>query len=194
MTRPTTPMERKSERLLFPLFCITVLLALCLAGCAPLGAGDPQFLVTLDGADNQMTVTSADRTALLDVYSASGLGRASVRWVAGSYPAHIRLRLHLRGLEELRVTYAATVITLSIPSSGEFAVRQEQAAAGPAPQQAHSISSDSPYWMKTAIVGQTVSRQNPIPLTDGWIEVELPQHFFRGRYTEFAIQWVDFYR
>ena len=187
-------MRRKSGRLLLYHFGRLLLLAVCLAACTAISAGDQQWLVTPDRAGNQVTVESADRTALLDIYSESGIGRASVRWVAGSYPAHILLRLHLRGLEELRVAYAETVITLSIPSSGEFAVHQYQTTAGPTPQQPQRIASDSPYWMKTTIVGQTVGTQNPIPLTDGWIEVELPQHFLQGRYTEFAVQWIDFYR
>jgi hypothetical protein len=187
-------MYNKTARHLLHRVCILLMLAACLAACTMLTAGDQQWLAIPDRPGNRITATMIDGATVLDIYSEGGIGGAFVQWVAGDYLARIVLRLHLRGLEDLRLAYATTAITVSIPSTGGFAVRQAYATAGAAPGQSHAITPDSPYWMKTAIVGQTERAQNPIPLTSGWIEVELPPHFLQGRYTGFTIQWIDFYR
>jgi len=186
-------MYKKPERRLAHQICILMILASCLTACHPITASDERWLVTPDRAGNRITVKVVDQTALLDIYSERGLGRADVRWAGGDYPARILLRLHLRGLEELRFTYATTTITLALPSTGDSGVRQ-QYVAGAAPGLAQPVASDSPYWMKTTIKGQPAQAQNPLPLTTGWIEVELPPHFLQERYTGFTLQWVDFYR
>jgi len=186
-------MDKKSERCLVYQICSLVILASCLTACNPITASDERWLVMPDRAGNRITVTVVDHTAVLDIYSERGLGRADVRWVAGDYPAQILLRLHLRGLEELRFSYATTTITLSLSSTGDGGARQ-QYVSGAAPEPAQPSAPDSPYWMKTTIKGQPAQAQNPMPLTTGWIEVALPPHFLQERYTGFTLQWVDFYR
>lgn len=161
-------------------YAILVMLAVCLAGCAMIAANDGHWLVMPDQAGNRLAVTTIDHTAVLDIFSERGIGRANVQWLGGDYPAHILLRLHLRGLEELRFTYATTTLTLSMPSTGA-STPQQAVMTTSASGQAEPVTPASPYWMKTAV-------------TNGWIEVELPPAFVQGRYTRFAVQWVDFFR
>jgi hypothetical protein len=57
-----------------------------------------------------------------------------------------------------------------------------------------AIAAESPYWMKTQLIAERVPSPAPIPLTDGYIEVELPPHFLRNQERAFTIEWIDFYR
>src|SRR3972149_537071 len=98
------------------------LLVTCIvmAGCpAPPGALEahvPRFNVAPDGDGNELTLSAADETALIDVHSQSGIGSATVELVSGAPPENIVLRLHLQGLEEFRLSYAGTVVAASVPS------------------------------------------------------------------------------
>ena len=172
-------MCKRYERYLIDRLVILVMLASWLTACAMRTAGDERWLVIPDQTNNQIRLTTVDQATVFDIFSERGIGRANVQWMSGDYPARILLRFHLRGLEELRVTYAATTITLSIPSTGAGNVQQQVTTATPGENQ--PVTPTSPYWMKTVV-------------TADWIEVELPPTFLQGRYTGFTVQWIDFFR
>jgi hypothetical protein len=157
------------------------LLTICLAACSVLAADGRLAVVAVARQNDRITWTVTGNTVRFDVYSPSGIGRAVVRMVAGPHPAHIVLRLHLAGLEELRFAYGATVITVAVASTGDHAIRQ-QVVLGAGEEQV--IAPDSPYWMQTKLGA----------LTGGYIEVELPPAFLRSQQRAFSIAWIDFFR
>ncbi len=172
-------MHKRSARYLIYQLVILVIVAFCLAACAMRTAGAGRWLVIPDQASNQLELTTIDQATVVDVFSERGIGRANVQWLGGDYPARLFLRFHLRGLEELRFTYATTTITLSISSTDAGNVQQEVTTS--APGEAQPVTPTSPYWMKTLV-------------TADWIEVELPPAFLQARHTGFTVQWIDFFR
>jgi len=172
-------MRKRCERYLIDRLVILVMLAFCLTACAVHTAGAGRWLVIPDQTNNQLRLTTVDQATVLDILSERGIGRANVQWIGGDYPARILLRFHLRGLEELRFTYATTTITLSIPSTGAENVQQQVATSAPGENQ--PVIPTSPYWMKTVV-------------TADWIEVEPPPAFLQGRHAGFTVQWIDFFR
>lgn len=168
-----------------------LLFVVSLAACAVLTTDGGLATVAVARPDDRMTWAVSANTVRFDIYSASGIGRATVHMLANPYPTQIVLRFHLRGLEELRFGYQTTVISVAVASIGDRVVHQQVAlGAG----EAQSIAPDSPYWMKTEIVmDQPPFPTSGSPIT-GYIDVELPSSFLRGEQTSFSIEWVDFYR
>jgi hypothetical protein len=165
-----------------------------LSGCTTLTTGDTVYWATLERADDRITLTEADNTAIFDIHSARGIGGATVQWLAGAYPEQTLFRFHLQGLEMLRFAYGAIVIELSIPSVGDGSAQQSVSSAPTGASSAQTITPESRYWMKTELVGRNAGTQNPVPLTEGWIEVQVPSDFIATRSRTFSIQWIDFYR
>lgn len=168
------------------------LVTLCLSACTALIAADGQPLgIAVTNRDDRVSWTRVDDGTVLDIYSPSGIGRAAVRWMAQEYPDRLLLRFHLTGLEELRLVYDTTVVTLSVASTGEPTVRQQVALADGERQE---IATDSPYWMRTELVPQRSPGTNANSRFASYIEVELPPHFLRRQPAAFVLEWVDYYR
>ena len=164
-----------------------------LAGCAaPRGAPNtpaPVFAVAAEGDGNEVTASAEDGTLVVDVHSRSGIGSASVEHAAGTFPETIVVRLHLRGLEEFRLSYDDTTITASVSSGDSRSVFQNATQPG---EGERPITPGSPFWMDVRIV---TDRATPhIPLDQGYFEITLPKGFLREEQRSFSIRWIDFYR
>ncbi|MCL4859065.1 MAG: hypothetical protein KJZ93_06645 [Caldilineaceae bacterium] len=173
------------------LFPTCLLLAASLAACGMLAADGKLAVVAVARDDDRITWAVSEDRVRFDIYSTSGIGRATVHMVADPYPAQIVLRFHLRGLEELRFVYQTTVISVAVASIGERAVHQ-QVALGEG--EAQTIAPDSPYWMKTTLGMDQPPSSNPGSSIDGYVDVELPSNFLQGEETTFSIAWIDFFR
>jgi hypothetical protein len=163
-------------------------------GCAALPAAretptPPRFAITADGNGNAVTVSADGETAIFDVRSPRGIGAAAIELVAGTPPPNIRLRLHLKGLEEFQLSHEQTRIVASLSSGASQHISQR--LSSPAENE-RPITAASPYWLSIQIVSaQAVPR---IPLTDGHFEITLPKNFLRDGQRAFSIRWIDFYR
>jgi hypothetical protein len=169
-------------------------IVLMLIGCTPLAEGNRLFMVTTDRPDNQLFLTVADDTAYFTIESKSGIGEATVQWVAGLPLERVVLRFHLRGLEGLRLVYGDTAVQLSIASVGDHQVIQTVTPAHDPQAKERTLTSDSPDWLHTQIVAEPGAEEPSLPLENGYIEVQLPPRFLREHYSRFTIRWVDFYR
>ena len=168
-------------------FCVAASVAL--VSCGSAGGGAVALAATADRPDARVTASADAQRALVEVFSPSGIGGAAVEITSAALPRAITLRLHLRGLEELRFSYGDITITASVSSAGDNAVHQAYRGTG----QEQAIAEGSPYWMNIRLVSGSGSPAT-IPLQDGYIEVEAPKDFFVSRQAKFAIQWIDFYR
>ena len=164
-----------------------------LAGCAaPPGAPEtpiPVFNVAAEGDGNELTMSAEGETVLVDVQSQSGIGSATIELVSGTFPPNIVLRLHMKGLEEFRLSYDETTITASVSSRDSGSVIQSVTS----PEEGERpITPDSPSWLDIAIVSDPATPH--IPLDQGYFEITLPKGLLTGADSSFSIQWIDFYR
>ncbi|MFN8484556.1 MAG: hypothetical protein U0768_16080 [Anaerolineae bacterium] len=168
----------------------TVVLALMwlLGACGGRGAASVTA-AAVAGSDAMVTTTIEGDTAIVDIRSERGIGGATVD-LGRQAVKRVVLRLHLKGLEELRFQYEDTVIKAALPSHSPPVPRESVAttAAAEAP-----IGPNSPYWMKVSLAPQG-GAATQIPLASGYIEVEAPAAFFQSGATAFTASWVDFYR
>src|SRR5262245_42454 len=91
-------------------FCLAASVAL--AGCGSTGGGGAIVLkASADRPDARVTVGADTGQAVVEIFSPSGIGGAEVEITSAALPQAIVLRLHLRGLEQLRFTYGDTTVT-----------------------------------------------------------------------------------
>ena len=166
----------------------TALVAALGCGTAPRGAAGWQ--ITVDGAEDSITVREEGERTIFEVRSPRGIGGATVRRVSSGHPHEIFLRLRLRGLEALRFEYDSTAVVASLPATTTGAVTQEVRAAG---EPVRRIESGDPRWIALRPLGADGTAAD-MPVPDGWIEARAPDDFVRGGGRAFRIRWIDFYR
>jgi hypothetical protein len=168
---------------------IAVCIVATLVSCGESGGGAVRINASADRPDTRVTVGADAGRAVVEVFSPSGIGGAEVEITSAALPQTIVLRLHLRGLEQLRFTYGDTTVTTSLSSASDNTANQTYQGAG----QEQTIAEGSPYWMSVRLVPPSGSPAT-VPLESGYIEVEAPKDFLARRQTKFAIQWIDFFR
>jgi hypothetical protein len=171
------------------LLALGVLLAACAPApaVAPTPEEPPRVEARAEGRGNSVEVELDGRAVTLDVASNFGIGRATVAHVGGPAPAALALRLHVRGLEELRVSDAGGVTVASVASGPGHAISQRRVAPDGAEE---PIGPESPHWLSISIVAP--EPDPPFPLRDGHFAVALPPSALAGG--ELLITWVDFFR
>ena len=132
---------------------------------------------------------------MIDIESASGIGTAAVTWtVTPTTP--VLLRLHLAGLEELRLANAGAETVASVSSSPPHTVSQSTRSGPDAEQQ--SITSEDPAWLDITWSSGTADAASAataaFPLQDGYFDVLLSDPRLTQPGTSLEIQWIDFYR
>lgn len=170
-----------------------ILLSFVLGACAGLragGSGDqPVFAVATQNPDDQVRVEYQNGVARIDISSATGIGAADLVLESGTMPEEVIVRLHLRGLEQIRFTSAQDRIAASVSSSEALAVPDQTMIS-----QGNEIPilPGQPLWMKIEVVSEQAEKS--VPLEEGYFEVTLPKEFLQKAGTSFKIEWVDFFR
>jgi hypothetical protein len=169
-----------------------ILLSLFLASCAGLPAraqsGEPVFQITKKNTDDQVSIQYQNGTIFIDFHSPSGIGSATFELESGPMPAEIILRLHLKGLEEFRLTSAQSNIAASLASSDASNISQRIIALG----SESPLPPNHPLWMEIEVVSSQTEKK--IPLEDGYFEITVPKEFIQNAGNSFEIEWIDFYR
>lgn len=176
-----------------PVYCRMLLVFLALVGlgaCTAFRNRPPAFNIVTPKSSDRLTVNVTGAETALDIFSETGIGGAEVRLTAGSFPEKMLLRLHLKGLEELRVSYRDQTLLASVFSSGEREIRQSRGVARGDSLEWEILKPGSRYWMEIRIV----SGDSRIPLTEGYFEVQLPRFFREDKISRFSLRWIDFYR
>lgn len=160
--------------------------------CASLPAGaqsgDPVFAITTKNKDDQVDIQYENGTALINVTSPTGIGSATLELESGTMPEEIIVRLHLRGLEEFRLTSAQTGIAASVSNSDPSEVHQRIIAAS----SDTPLLPSQPLWMKIEIVSEQSVKT--LPMEEGYFEITVPKEFIRKAGKSFEIEWIDFHR
>jgi hypothetical protein len=95
-----------------------------LAACQPVRTA-PDWEVMLFKAEDQAQARWEGPDLVLDILSPSGIGGMRLTWPGDLPSGALVLRLHLAGLEGLRVTNEAGAAALAVTSSPPYDVRAE---------------------------------------------------------------------
>jgi hypothetical protein len=173
------------------LLALSVLLAACAPAPAPAPTpeGQPVIEASAEGRGNSVEVELAGRAVTLDIASNFGIGRATVAHIGGPPPAALALRLHVRGLEELRITDAAGTTVAEVASGPGHMIRQRRLTPDGAEQ---PIEPGSPHWLSISIVAPEPDPS--FPLRDGHFAISLPGSALASGAGDLRIAWIDFFR
>lgn len=153
-----------------------------------------RFEVVPKKETDQIEVDFENRVAVFDIFSPGGIGGAEIKLASGTLPEKILLRLHLKGLEEFRLTAGDKTLQAEVSSHGDNAVRESVSAKSKNSDEWRMIEPGSPYWMDVKIVDPEAKPAPKIPLKNGYFEVAVPQYFIKSKISAFSIRWIDFYR
>jgi len=130
----------------------TCLIVVCLSvACSGRGNEEATYDISVEGEGNEIVVNLGSEEVQFEVFSERGIGSAQIEVTEGDFPEVVELLFHLRGLEELKLNYDSTEITLSVSSSDNSVyqyVTQESSTSDPITP----VNPDSPYWMEVNIV------------------------------------------
>lgn len=162
-------------------------LSVALIGCHSARSRVPGVTVLPGRNDPQVSVEIYPDRAVLDIESPPGLGGAVVELSERIHPKHLSFRLHLRGLEELRFSYAGRTVITALASTSPHEVRERLLEKGTE----RMLAMGDRHWMTVRLAGGAAP---VIPLRDGWIEVDAPPDFAKSGARQFTLEWVDFFR
>lgn len=154
---------------------------------APAATPPPQEEITVDVTpqkpDDVIALRVEENTAVLDITSLTGIGGITAVFPHAS-PQQVVLHLHLKGLEQLRITYGDTTITAAV-SHEDGSSRQSVTDSAVSEQ---PIDSSSPHWLNIQLVAPSDEAGT------SYFAVVLPAHFFTAGQTSFTTEWIDFFR
>lgn len=165
---------------------ILFFLLLLLIGCSATNAAQPTAVQTATAMENEQP---EELPMVYDIISESGIGNEMFQRPADGWAREIVLRFHLKGLEEMRLQFGDTAVTLSIASSGQQEIWQSVSQNG----QNQTLQPGDPNWMQVVILNDD-STPGSIPLENGTINVLLPASFYEADPESFTLSWIDFYR
>lgn len=146
------------------------------------------FKITTKRDNDRVEVKSEKDETVFSVRSPFGISNAVIERTGERWPEAVVLRLHLKGLENFRVTNGKVKLDGSVSSkNGKVRLWKDG-------KEDASLDAKSPLWMEIHSVGGDGKPAQEIPLKDGYFEMVLPQAFFEGNPKKITVAWIDFYR
>ena len=148
------------------------------------------FKITTKRDNDRVEVKVDKNTAIFSVQSPFGISHAIITRKNEKWPDGVLLRLHLKGLENFRVTNDNMKIEGAVSiQAGKPLVRLWKDGMERSP-----LDSKSPFWIGVRILSGDGKPAQEIPLDGGYFEMQLPPAFFEANPTSITVHWIDFYR
>lgn len=130
-------------------------------------------------------ITAEGGAVVLQVHSASGIGSCDISRVAHeAWPAVIQLRLHLRGLEQLKLHAGAVQVMTGISSSSGG---QQFASAREGDGVERALERGEAEWPHMNVMHGAEGHA-------AVFEVTVPQAMLRSNPPKLSVHWIDFFR
>ncbi len=141
--------------------------------CAGLPA--PNVSVELKKAEDSVAVTATRQATVVAIQSKSGIGAATLRRTDGAWPAQLKVRLDLKGLESFRMDNGVMHCGTS-----------------------HKSPERVPYWKAgkpdTGAAEPDGTLSVVISRTENAFEIVVPREFLADNPQTIRIAWIDFFR
>ncbi len=166
---------------------VAVMAAVLSTGCTDV-VKETQFKITTKRADDRVEVKVESDKAVFSVHSPFGISQTVVERTDGNWSAIVMLRLHLKGLENFKVSNGIITLEAAV-SSHDGKVRLWKDGKEDSP-----LDSKSPYWTEIRMFSDDGKPTTTIPVKDGYFEFRLPKALFEDNPKSITINWIDFYR
>ena len=156
----------------------------------PAVVDQPPFRITTKRDTDKVEVKLEKDKTVLSLHSPIGISHAVIERTGEKWPNTVMLRLHLKGLESLRVTDGKVTLDAAVSSHDDKRrVRLWKDGNEDSP-----LDANSTYWMEILMFGGDGQPAKTIPLKDGYFEMQLPKAFFEDNPKSITVNWIDFYR
>ena len=170
--------------------CLFLFAILGMIGIATADGDKPPFRITTKRESDKVDVEVEKSNARISFHSPLGISQAVVERNGENWPGRVTLSLHLKGLENFKVTNGKVTVNAAVSSHNNTqSVRLWQDDKEGVP-----LNSKSPFWMKIRILGDDGNRAQTIPLVNGRFEMRLPKALFKENPKSITVSWIDFYR
>jgi hypothetical protein len=164
-----------------------VMAAVLSLGCTK-AVEEPQFQIRTKRDNDRVEVKVERGMTVFSVHSPFGISQADIERNDENWPDTVMLRLHLKGLENFKVSNGKVTLE-AVGSSQDGKVRLWKDGEEDAP-----LDAESPYWMEIRRVGDDGKLATTIPLTDDCFEIQLPKALFEDNPKLISVNWINFYR
>ena len=151
-------------------------------------ADKTQFKITTKRDNDSVQVEVANSQGIFSVHNPFGISQVIIERTVENWPDSVLLHLHLKGLENFKVTTGRVTLEAAL-SSQDGTARLWKDGKDDEP-----LDSQSPYWMEIRVISKDGKPTNSIPLTDGYFEVQLPKALLEDNPKSITVSWIDFYR
>ncbi len=153
-----------------PHFVIAGLLVLAFAISTVAADDTPPFKITTKRAGDRVDVKAEKGKATFSVHSPFGISHAVIERAGEAWPDDVVLRLHLKGLENFRVTNGKVKLEGSASlQGGKPVVRLWKDGKEDAP-----LDAKSPYWIEVSILGGDGTPAKELPLRTATLRCSCP--------------------
>lgn len=174
-------------------FVLSVALVAATHGLAA-GADHPGLRITTPRPDDKVQVHVESSRTTVSVHSPAGISRARIERQGPRWPCHITLRLHLKGLEKLKITSGPTTLQAAVSSQNDPNSEAPRVRLWKDGREDEPLDSEHPYWMPIRLLGADGQPTKSIPAEQGRFEMPLPRALFDNNPKQITIDWIDFYR
>ncbi|WP_165234294.1 carbon-nitrogen hydrolase family protein [Aquisphaera insulae] len=139
--------------------------------------------------EDRLDVEGADSAPVVAVRTASGIGGLTVRRTAARWPDRLQLRLHVRGLESLRIRAGGLTLAASAEArpGGRVVVNRIDRQGREQP-----LGESDSLWVAIRAKGfEGIARR---PGDGGHFEIDVPSAILDANPEEVGVEWVDLYR
>jgi hypothetical protein len=134
-------------------------------------------------------VKFGNNKVIFSVHSPFGISQVDIAPAGKKWPDAVVLHLHLKGLENFKVTNGKVTLEGSASlQNGKPMIRLWQDG-----QEDATLDNKSPFWTDVRILDGDGKLAKEHPLKDGYFELLLPKALFEDTPT-LTVSWIDFYR
>lgn len=164
---------------------VAVMATVLSTGCSNT-VDEPQFKITTKRDNDKVEVKVEKDKTVVSVHSPFGISQAIIERSEEIWSDTVMLRLHLKGLENFKVTNGKITI--------EAAVSSQDSRQWKDGKEDEPLDIKSPYWINIRLVGEDGKPATTIPLNDRYFEIQLPKALSEDNPKSITLDWIDFYR
>jgi len=155
------------------------------------GADDSlPFKITTKRDNDKVDVKAETGKVAFSIHSPFGISHAVIERGGEKWPDAVALRLHLKSLENFKVTNGK----VTLEGSASLRDGKAEGRVWKDGKEDSPLDAKSPYWIDVRILGDDGKAAKEIPVKDGYFEMVLPKAFFEGNPKSITVSWIDFYR
>lgn len=181
--------SRLNSSIVFLSALASIVAFLCTAAIAVEDETSP-FRTTTKRADDSVVFKAEANKTVCSIRSPFGISHAVIQRTEKEWPKAIVLRLHLTGLESLRIENGKWTLAVAVSSHND----QQRVRLWKDRHEDKLIDPKNTYWMEIRMLGSDRKPSKDIPLKDGHFEMQLPAAFLEDNPKSITIHWIDFFR